>query len=683
MPQPVVGVARVVSQLQGGMHPMTWDSCLCVALAAGLALTAAWAPRSHAAEALRLDQAAIVVDPGEPSYVQYGVEELAEYLREATGREHVVAAAPGSDRPAQIVVGATAVRGLFPDHLPDAALGEEGYAVRVVSRDGAAYVIAAGVTPRGTKVALGVLMKEIGVEGGSAFVPAALERVGRPALGRRGMHFNGWPLHYPYSFRSWTETDWQRYLDMLAYQGVNLFFLWPFIEIMPVPLSAEDESYLEECRRVVDYAQRRHGMEVWLMQCANRVARDRCGVEDPRVRPYWRPSQEDLNPGDPEHFEAIMKSREAMYRIVNNADGVCNIDSDPGFYAGSPLSDYIKVLQGCRALIDEHSIHGTQTKLINWMLWGWGRVERMSMDGLAEHQRLTVQAVREALPEPWELLCSQFGFLPAGEYQFLPVCREEGVLEKAVFFPYGIIEFEPSYPRTNMEVDGIRGTFANQVDVFPELSGAMGNVQTPLLQFPNVFYFTSAMFDADYRGRSERDVMLDLAGHLHPERRELLAECFLALKEPDPAKVAASADRLDSVIREGGLGRNGLFGRKLFPDAAVVARSLVLQLRMRAAQERLAQGVTAETPKEDAERLLRDYFDAYLAWDTSHGWHDLWGWNQWPPSDPRFSAVAEAIHASFGEPSAMDACFERIIRELSEQYGEAAVRDGCVAYWRR
>ena len=57
-----------------------------------------------------------------------------------------------------------------------------------------------------------------------------------------------------------------------------------------------------------------------------------------------------------------MASREAMYRIVNNVDGVCNIDSDPGYCPGSPLSDYVKVLRGCRELLERHNLHGRQVK---------------------------------------------------------------------------------------------------------------------------------------------------------------------------------------------------------------------------------------------------------------------------------------------------------------------------------
>ena len=40
---------------------------------------------------------------------------------------------------------------------------------------------------------------------------------------------------------------------------------------------------------MVDYAQKKHGMEVWIMQCTNRVAKDRCGVADPSAAPTGGP----------------------------------------------------------------------------------------------------------------------------------------------------------------------------------------------------------------------------------------------------------------------------------------------------------------------------------------------------------------------------------------------------------
>ena len=633
---------------------------------------------SQAAERIILDHATIVTASDESSFVRYGVEDLAGYLKGLTGNDVPVIASPDRGKGVKIVVGTKTVQLLFPGALPSEKLGNEGYLLRSLSKDGAEYVIVAGVTPRGTKIALAALMKKIRAEGKSTFVSAPLDLLAKPAFAKRGMHLNGWAIHYPYSFRSWREEDWHRYLDILSYQGVNLLYLWPFIEIMPVPLSPEDEAYLRECRRVVDYAQKKHGMEVWIMQCTNRVAKDRCGVTDPRHRPYWRPSQQDLNPGNSEHFKAIMASREALYRIVNNADGVCNIDSDPGFFKGSPLSDYMNVLRGCRALLDRHNIHGKQTLLINWMLWGWGRAERFQSEGLAQHQRRTIENLKHELPEPWGLISSQFGFLPPGQYQFLPICRELGVLQKTVFLPYGIIEFEPSYPKTNVRIAKIRGTFDHQIAEFPGLAGVMGNVQTPLLQFPNVYFFTSTMLELDYRTRSEPEVLRDLSGHLYPEHKLLLADCFLAMKETDPAKVDMLADRLTDIVREDKLGRLGVFARKLFPDHRIVANSLILQLRLRAAHGKLLQGLTPTTSKADCEKLLCDCLDAYLAWDTAHGWHGLWGWKKWPLAAFPYSALADRLRKYLGSDSEVDAFFKQVTRRLSAKYDTEVVREGCV-----
>jgi len=572
---------------------------------------------------IRLDDSSIVTDPSQPSFVEYGVAELA------------------------------------------------GYLLRSGSGDGADYVVVTGATPRGTKLALAVLMKRIRIEGGSAFLDAPLDVVGRPACARRGMHFNGWAFNYPYTFRPWREEDWQRYLDILAYQGVNLFYLWPFIEIMPVPLSPEDEAYLQECNRVVDYAQRKHGMEVWIMQCTNRVARHRCGVADPRRRPYWRPAQEDLDPGKPEHLQAILESREALYRIVDKADGVCNIDSDPGYCPGSPLGDYVKVLQGCRELLDRHNVHGKSAKLISWMWMGWGRSAGQGADP-DPHQILTIQNLKRDLPEPWALV--------AGLERHLPLCDRENVLAKTIFVPYGLIEGEPSYPATNVHIDELRAAFDRGVARYPELAGVMGNLQTPLLQFPNMYFFTSAMLDIEYRKRSEKEVLLDLAGLLYPEHARLLAEGFLALKDENVARILSLVDPLDRLLREDRLGKPGLFGRKLFPDHRIVARSLAMQLRLRASRERLLQGGDAPADQAEWTKRVQDYAEAYLAWDTAHGWHTLWGWTGMPiAADPRFPAVAGRLARVLGGPAGIRACFERMARALAATYDEKAVNEGCLA----
>lgn len=624
-------------------------------------------------ERIALDRAAIAVDAGQPSFVQYAVEDLAGYLKDIAGRETPVVDLAKASASTIVAVGPEAARRILDTAFPAEKLGDEGYLLKTVRKNGVAYVVAAGATPRGTKLALAALMKAIRAEGRSALVDASLSCTGRPAFAVRGMHFNGWAFNYPHTFRSWREQDWQRFLDILSYQEVNLFYLWPFMEIMPVPLSAEDRAYLEECRRVVDYAQKKHGMEVWIMQCTNRVARDRCGVADPRERPYWRPVQEDLTPGNPQHLQAILASREALYRIVNNVDGVCNIDSDPGYCMGSPLADYVAVLQGCRALLDRHNLHGKQAKLVNWMWYGWGLPHARAFE--PGHQKLTIELLRGQLAEPW--------WLVNGRFEFLPLCRQQAVLQKTVLLPYGVIEAEPSYPATNVGIDAMRAALGDHLVKYPELRGVMGNVQTPLMQLPHLYFFTSCIADLQYCKRSEKEVLVELASHLYPEHAQLVADGYLALKEPDPARIEPLVRQLDDLLAHDRLGRLGVLGRKLFPDHRIVAQVLLWQLRHRWARERLVQGVGPNTSKAECMALVRDYFDAYLAWDVAHGWHRLWGWNGWLlggfPSDPRFAAMAGRLSKCLGDKTQIEASFGEIAKALSAKYDLAAVQTGCIA----
>lgn len=624
---------------------------------------------------IMLDRCNIVADPGHASFVQYAVEELAGFLKEVTGNAPVVTNTFTNNRGTTIAVGQSIAQGILGDTFPAQQFGDEGYLLRTVQKGGTTWIIVAGGTPHGTKNGLAALMKAIQIEGKSAGIPVTLNKIGRPAYAKRGMHFNGWAFNYPYSFRNWREADWQNYLDILAYQGVNLFYLWPFIEIMPVPLSPEDRAYLEECRRLIDYAQKKHGMEVWIMQCTNRVARDRCGVADPRLRPYWRPSQEDLNPGKPEDFQAIMKSREAMYRILDNADGVCNIDSDPGFCPDSNFDDYVKVLRACRELLDRINVHGKQAKLINWMLWGWGRKEKIQREGLVEHQQQALRSLKQGFPDSLWLISGQFP-------EYLPMCREEGFGSRTVLLPYGTIEFEPAYPHTTVQVDAIRDMFNGPDAQSPGLPGFMGNMQTPLLQFPNMFFFTSVLSDFNYRNRSEKDVLWDLAGCLFPNHRQLLVDCYLALKKSDPQQITRCADKLDRILQANALGSSGLFARKLFPAPRFAVTSLLLQLRLRAAQERLVLGATAVMPRAQCEKLITDYLNAYLAWDTAHGWHELWGWSQYPlgdfPSDARYSALVRTLGKNLKSKSELDACFENIAQAVSASYNTKIVQEGAI-----
>ena len=63
--------------------------------------------------------------------------------------------------------------------------------------------------------------------------------------------------------------------------------------------------------------------------------------------------------------------------------------------------------------------------------------------------------------------------------------------------------------------------------------------------------------------------------------------------------------------------------------------------------------------------------DAYLAWDTAHGWHALWGWGPWPlgnfPPIRGFRSWPSNLRKSLGSPAAVDACFAEVAESLARQ----------------
>ena len=334
-----------------------------------------------------------------------------------------------------------------------------------------------------------------------------------------------------------------------------------------------DEVYLQEVRRVVEYAQKQRGMEVWIMHSANRIATSDCGDRDPKTRLYWVDEcQKDMNPADPIQVEKIMGSLEVFYRIVDNADSYCMIDSDPGGWPQSPISEQVKIFQRARALLDRYHVNGNKAKLIDWMWVGWGRHKFFSpsktvvsqYDWTSQNPDAsdlafmgdTIRNFKQNLAEPWSLIA---GFSP-----YLNTCRKEGVLEKTVFLPYGAIEFEPAFPSTRVSLNSVRSVF-DFVQDLSELRGIMGNNQTPLLQLPRTFFFLSAAWELDYKNRGEREVLQDLSEQLYPQNSNFIAECFLALEDNNLKKIDDLLSHLQTLITQGKIGLPGALGRKLFP----------------------------------------------------------------------------------------------------------------------
>jgi hypothetical protein len=612
-----------------------------------------------------------VADFDKTSYVAHMIDDLRAYIQELEQ-----ASASRQTESVDIVVGPHLAKGQLGELPSNQALGDQGYLIKTLNKPQGRLIVVTGLTPTGTRNGLAAFMRLIRADKNGPSIPAPLDIQSKPSFQVRGMHFNGWAFKHPYSFRSWAEKDWQNYIDILGYQNVNLLYIWPFMEIIPLPVSKEDEEYLLEVRRLVEYAQREHGMEVWLMQAANRVATNNLGVADPRHRPYWRYDvQLDRDPADPKEFQTIMDSHEALYCIVDNADGVCTIDTDPGSWRGSPISDFTHLFQGCRALLDAHTINGRETKQINWMWTGWGLEHDSDPEWIAQ----TIQAMRDDVPEPWQLI--------SGQPIFLPECEKAGVLDKTVYLHYGLIEDEPSYPWTNIGLGGVVEIF-DIARKYPGLRGMMGNTQCPLIQFPRTFHFLECMWDAEAAPLPERRVMVDLCDLLYQDNAAFVADCFLAMEESSVAKLEPQVTKLAKLIEKGELGKPGLFGRKLFPNPGIVAESLLMQLQLRLSLDRMYSELKPTSTRAECAELVEGCLTAYLRWDDSHGWHRLWGNGSWPlgrfGAEPGFAESVRNLRRALGDDDSVQSFFREVGDALTPKFDrDFAVLNGTEAMLNR
>jgi hypothetical protein len=183
-------------------------------------------------------------------------------------------------------------------------------------------------------------------------------------------------------------------------------------------------------------------------------------------------------------------------------------------------------------------------------------------------------------------------------------------------------------------------------------------------------------------------VLLEVAGHLYPEHKELIADCFSAIDETDPQKIDGLRVQLENLINQDKLGRLGVFGRKLFPDRAQVARDLVSQLKVRGAREVMCRTLTPTTDKKESARVIESYLDALLAWTGQNGWGMMINVNNWGSlivPGKEFTESMSNLKRALGSGSpvtddaAISSFLEPISRKLLLKYGaKNAVLRGCI-----
>lgn len=568
-----------------------------------------------------LANSALLVDDREASYVKYAVEELKTYLDEIGHRTAPIIRSLECKEidlhEPLILIGRTILNELAVEDpnapkISDTNPGGEGFILKMSTWElkGKNVLLVGGSSSQGTKYGVIELIKTIEVMNGTACVDSCLDRKERPCFNRRGMYVHlHWPYNYPYACRSWSVEDWKRYIDILAYFGVNLVQIWSMVGILPSPLSREGEAYLCKYPQIIEYAHKKRGIDVFIGEAANNVAESDDGT--PIKQRHYFNVEVLKDPGDPKQFEAIMKSRKNLYKIADNADGYWIIDNDPAGWRGSPAKEMVNIFVGNRNLIEKYHKHPRKSKMVYWM-WGGGWGTKTP----EQNWKDVIKGFEEKLPEQWLLLvCTE---------KHLKLSEKLDHLQRSIFFPYGITEWEPRPPWTMLHHERI-GKVLSWALKYPRLMGVMGNTQTPLVQLPNIFFFTSYAWNADEVDTPIHESLVKLAKLIFPDQREILALGWnlLASNDEEPKCMLETATKLVQLVKNDELGRNGCVGRLILPNPKIIVEDLVLMLRVRGYGKMLENKVD-EDSLEDLERCICDYFENVFLWIERTGYRQVY-----------------------------------------------------------
>lgn len=371
-------------------------------------------------------------------------------------------------------------------------------------------------------VALCVTFSTLLCTAGEASAPAA------PARGfrHRGFYLHGcWKYNYPFAVRSWERKDYDAMFRLLQRLGFDRVMLWPVLEAIPAPLSAEDARAVRAFRPIIDDA-RQAGLECWLAQC---VVTSRPEIA---AKPWMERSlyafMKTVRLDDPAQAETYLEHRAALIAILNNADGYVTIDGDPGSYPGARASEFLKVFLADRRALDRAGERPEKQRLIPWIWSGWG-TKGVWVEPIEPFVQATLAELKQGMPEPWELLPGRSAEGHANHRINIALAAENGLLERSTLLTYEAIEFEPSLPASVLQFELIRDVLRKELAHAAAARGCFGNAQQPVMVIPNLYLYARCAADPSYLSRPDEDVLADLAEFLGGPR-QLLVPAWLCLR---------------------------------------------------------------------------------------------------------------------------------------------------------
>lgn len=640
-------------------------------LLAATSLVASAAPNAQELPPeVSLRKSVVVLDVAEPSYVHYAVSELRQQIKSAVGAAPTLSydLDEALRMDGTLVVVGRQMAGQLARHfenvprIDDRDPGPQGFILKTLRLAGnKPVVLAAGSDSFGTNYAVMQLRQVLLESASGVAVPEPLAVRDTPKFQVRALYLHQhWRYNYPWATWSWGVEDWKRALDMAAYLRVNLVMLWPHMDMLAPPLSVPERDYLADIREIIDYAHRKRGIKIWMVEGANVLLDSpevkRLPVERRDYYAYANMTGGGLkNPSDPKQLAALMANREALYRAVPNADGYSLIDSDPGGWLGSPASEFVNLFVGNRKLLDQYHERPRDAALIYWLLASWGT-------------RTAEENWRDAMRDMEQRVSAPRRYLVIWAPQ-LKLAKELGLLPESVFFPYGIIEGEPSFPLTNLNFGTIRKALEYTADD-QGLEGTMANSQTFFMQLPNIYYFTHFGWSDEPAQAHDSEALDALGKLLFPQKAELLARAWAQLNAPGSAAALALAGQLQALAANHRMGRVGTLGTYIFPAPTQVLTDLITMLRIHGSAENVREKAAASVPPGEVMAAVTAYLRQMLDWQKLNGFFGAYGVGKRVVYD-RFvhgrdaQAVQSVLDKIAATPAERQKWEARVVNELS------------------
>lgn len=472
-----------------------------------------------------------------------------------------------------------------------------------------------------------------------------------------------WGYHRPYAARAWTDADWEGYLQGLATLGFDFLMIWPQLDCMPPEPTPSDRAWLARVNRAIGTAQQQFGMRVAITVCANTIGNEKAAGYPFESRPYFV-CEKKVNPSDPAEVAAFLDGRRVQLSLLSNADALAVIDSDPGGYVGSTNAQFVEL---CRAQIEAMRSANPEAEFVYWMLAGWesynafwdraakggGRARGMWSDWKGDDFLDTLALMKERIAEPWWL----FGWRD----QHLNAIETNGLSAKAMCYPYGIIEGEPTFPFTNCCSERVAQR-CKEYDRTRYPLGIMGNAQTHCLQLPHTY-----MFAHFARGGAPEE--LDLHGfaeELLPGHGATVANAWNLL-ETD--QVDAQLSKAAELHRFGATAlRRGRHSGLLFSDPNRFTTDLAMNLEVRAVCHRLRAAIDEG---DDTRKAVQDVLEVFKPYQERVGFVDVYAGPLRQLLNDQLSRLGDdgidAAQADFGEwqhPERRNGIVPRIIAAM-------------------